>query len=173
MYKTIINNKQGKKIEVTVTPIESEYDFHNKQIKDARAYCFCDDKFVIVWSKDHWNTPGGALEKDETPKDAVIREVLEETNMEVIKQCFIFIQSYLFVENLESDYKPAHQTVSVCIVKSKGDFQSDPDGDITEIKLIDPKDYKQYLDWGERGDILMQRALDVKKQIDLEINYTI
>jgi hypothetical protein len=46
-------------------------------------------------------------------------------------------------------------------------------GDITEIKLIDPKDYKQYLDWGERGDILMQRALDVKKQIDLEINYTI
>ena len=36
----------------------------------------------------------------------------------------------------------------------------DPDGDITELKLIDPADYKKYFDWGKIGDHIMQRALD-------------
>ena len=32
---------------------------------------------------DLWNLPGGGLEADETPSDAVTREVLEETGLEV------------------------------------------------------------------------------------------
>ncbi|HEV7702204.1 MAG TPA: hypothetical protein VGO63_02045 [Candidatus Paceibacterota bacterium] len=38
----------------------------------------------------------------------------------------------------------------------------DPDGGITEIKLIDPKDYKKYFDWGSVGDRLMEQALSLK-----------
>ena len=49
-----------------------------------------------------------------------------------------------------------------CIVEPYGDFQSDPDGDILEIKLIDPSDYKEYIKWGETGDHLMKRALELK-----------
>ena len=52
------------------------------------------------------------------------------------------------------------QIRSVCLVEPVGDFVSDPDGDITEIKLIDPKDYKKYFDWGVVGDRLMERVLE-------------
>ena len=31
----------------------------------------------------------------------------------------------------------------------------------TEIKLIDPADYKQYFDWGEVGERIMERALNL------------
>ena len=41
---------------------------------------------------------------------------------------------------------------------------SDPDDDITEIKLIDPKDYKQYFDWGENGDRIMKKAIEKLNQ---------
>src|SRR3989344_2628502 len=42
-----------------------------------------------------------------------------------------------------------------------GEFISDPAGSITEIKLIDPKDYKQYFDWGKIGDRILERALEM------------
>ena len=35
-------------------------------------------------------------------------------------------------------------------------------GDVTEIKLIDPKDYKKYFDWSSVGDRLMEQALLLK-----------
>ncbi len=171
IYKTLINNKLGKQIEVTLTPVESELDFKNKHIKDVRAYCFCGDKLVLVWSKDHWNTPGGSIEKGESPREAVTREVREETNMEVVKQCFIFLQSYSFVENLDIALEPSYQTVSVCRVEQEEVFESDPDGDISKIELIDPQDYKQYLDWGERGEILMRRAIEINQKLDLGTNH--
>lgn len=46
-----------------------------------------------------------------------------------------------------------------CLVEPDGDFTTDPDGDITKIKLIDPADYKKYFDWGVIGDHLMKQAL--------------
>jgi len=63
------------------------------------------------------------------------------------------------------------QTRSVCIVEPFGPFTNDPDGDITKIELIDPANYKKYFDWGEIGDHIMQRALELKMQMDLEMNY--
>ena len=38
-------------------------------------------------------------------------------------------------------------------------------GDVTEIKLIDPKDIKQYFDWGEIGDHILTRALELKNSL--------
>jgi hypothetical protein len=52
----------------------------------------------------------------------------------------------------------------VCIVEPYGDFESDPDSDISKIKLIDPKDYKEYIKWGEIGDHLITRALKIKEK---------
>ncbi len=49
-------------------------------------------------------------------------------------------------------------------MEPSGDFKEDPDGEITEIKLINPKDYKQYFDWGEIGDHLIKRALEIKEK---------
>ena len=86
--------------------------------------------------------------------------------MKVLKQRFIGSQDII-----EPDGKVISQTRSVCFVEPYGDFVRDPDGgEITEIKLIDPKDYKQYFDWKEIGDHVMDRALQIKDQMQSGID---
>lgn len=50
-------------------------------------------------------------------------------------------------------------------------FVKDVDGDITEIRLIDPKDYKEYFDWKEIGDHIMKRALELKAQMETVVDF--
>lgn len=33
--------------------------------------------------KDHWSVPGGVIDKDESPRDAALREVKEEVNLDL------------------------------------------------------------------------------------------
>lgn len=117
---------------------------------------------VVVYSeaKDYWSLPGGGVELGETYEEAVIREVKEETNMKVLHQELIG-----FLDIYEPD-QIVRQTRSFCIVEPYGDFKKDGDsgGDITAIKLIDPKDYKQYFNWGEVGERIISRTLELKKQ---------
>jgi ADP-ribose pyrophosphatase YjhB (NUDIX family) len=159
-------DKSGNVLEVVYKDINSELDLAEKKVQGVHAYCFCEDKLVLVYSdKKGWTPPGGGVEGDEDVRAAVRREVKEETNMNVIKQRFIGCQDITNSEAVVS------QVRSVCLVNPSGPFVSDPDGDITKIELIDPKDYKKYFDWGEIGDHLMQRALKLKAQMDLELNY--
>lgn len=130
-------------------------------LQGVHAYCFYRDQMVVVYaeSKKYWTPPGGGIEPGETYEEAVVREVKEESNMKVLSQKLIGYQDV---------YEPGRivrQTRSVCIVEPFGPFVSDPDGDITKIKLIDPKDYKKYFDWGKVGDRIMERALDICDQI--------
>ena len=48
------------------------------------------------------------------------------------------------------------------VEKGESVKNSDPDGDVTEVKLIDPKDYKIYFDWGIVGDRLMGWIILIK-----------
>ena len=112
---------------------------------------------VYANDKGYWTFPGGSIEPGETYQEAVIREVKEESNMKVLHQELIgFIDVY-------EENRTIRQTRSLCIVEPYGDFISDPDLDITEIKLVDPKDYGQYVKWGNIGDRIMERALEMKK----------
>ena len=56
------------------------------------------------------------------------------------------------------------QTRSFCLVEPMGDFKADPDGDVTEIKLIDPKDYKKYFDWSEIGERIIKQAIVMRNR---------
>ncbi len=115
-----------------------------------------------MWAEDkqYWTLPGGGIEEGETIEEAVIREVEEESNMKVLKQVLLGVQDIFEGENIVS------QTRSLCIVEPHGPFISDPDGDITEIKLVDPSDLKQYVDWGEIGDHLLERALKMVRKME-------
>lgn len=157
----------NRTIDVLYKDIENESDVVGKKIQSVHAYCFYQDKLVVVYTKrkDSWTPPGGGVEVGETAQDAVRREVQEESNMRVIEQRFIGLQDMYDTDGVIT------QTRSVCIVEPYGDFLGDPDdGEITEIRLIDPKDYKQYFDWGEIGDHIMKRALEIKTQMDLGLN---
>jgi len=159
--KSMMKTRQMGTIPYTYRDLDSTDEILNKKIDGVHAYCFYEDKLVLVYAKEkgYWTPAGGALENNESIEEAVIREVKEETNMKVLKQKIIGYQK-AFEPN-----KISTQTRSVCTVVPYGPFVSDPDGDITEIKLIDPKDYKKYFDWGEVGDYIMQRTLELLKDL--------
>jgi 8-oxo-dGTP diphosphatase len=71
----------------------------NFQPKIEVSACFLEyeDKILILHRQEHtsqgnlWGIPGGKLNKGESPLQAVIREVLEETNFDIAKQPIIYL----------------------------------------------------------------------------------
>lgn len=151
-------NRSNQTLKVLYNEGNPLENLNGKILQAIHAYCFYKDKLVIVYaeSKKYWTPPGGGIEKGETYEEAVIREVAEETNMKVLHQELIGYQ------DIWEPYQTVRQTRSMCIVEPIGDFVSDPDGEITKIKLIDPKDYKQYFDWGAIGERIMKQALKMR-----------
>lgn len=133
----------------------------SKKVTQAYGVCYIGNQIVIVYSTkgNHWILPGGTIEEGETFEECLKREIQEESNMKVLSFAPIGYQEVHF------DGEVFNQLRYVCIVEPYGDFVSDPDFSITEMKLIDPKDYKQYFDWGEVGDRIMDRAMELKSKL--------
>lgn len=150
-------------VPVVYRDIESTEELGDRTVHGVHAYCFVGDELVIVYSetKGYWTPPGGGVEPGETVEEAIVREVLEETNMRVLKQRVIGYQE------VSEPHRLTIQVRSVCIVEPIGPFvaDADPEGDVTEIKLIDPKDIKGYFDWGEIGEHILTRALSIKREL--------
>jgi 8-oxo-dGTP diphosphatase len=156
-----LTNKLGQKIEIVYKEHDPLIDLEGKILQGVHAFCFYQDKLVLVHHpKSGWMPPGGGIEAGETYEQAVVREVKEETNMKVLKQAVIGFQDIYEPE------RTIRQIRSVCLVEPYGEFVKDPDNEIEEIKLIDPAEYKQYFNWGEIGDRIMERALELQVTID-------
>jgi 8-oxo-dGTP pyrophosphatase MutT (NUDIX family) len=106
-----------------------------------------------------WGLIGGTIEKGETFEQTLRREIQEESNMKVLSFKPI---GYQKVINLK-DNSFIYQLRYACIVEPFGPFVCDPDGSVTEIKLIDPKEYKKYFDWGKIGEGIINRAIEIVK----------
>lgn len=135
------------------------------QCKQVYGVCFYMDKMVVVYSTndgqgDSWILPGGGKEEGETYEETLIREIQEETNMRVLKYLPIGVQKVI-----NPDKSIDYQLRFAAIVEPIGEFVKDPDGDIQKIPLIDPKDYKKYFDWGEIGDRIVSRALELQPKL--------
>lgn len=164
--KSTLTNRSGQILEVIYKEDNPMNDLDGKILQGVHGYCFYGDKMVIVYaeSKGYWTPPGGGIESGESIEEAVIREVKEETNMKVLRQEFIGYQD-IYQRDIYGNNQIVRQTRSFCEVEPLGDFMSDPDGDITEIKLIDPKDYKKYFNWGVIGDHVMERSLALMEKM--------
>ena len=127
------------------------------------AVCFCDDKIVIGYGgkKNAWGLIGGTIEKGESFEQTLRREIKEESNMEIIS--FLPIGYQKVTDSFGNE--PFYQLRYVCLVRPYGPFVADPDDSITEIKLIDPADIKQYFDWGVIGDRIIERAIELKSKL--------
>lgn len=80
--------------------------------KDFRAlfsvsscYCQFSGKLLLLKRKVHntWEVPGGKLEANESPSQAVIREIYEETNMVLDPKKISFIRT-LYIQYPEIDF---------------------------------------------------------------------
>jgi ADP-ribose pyrophosphatase YjhB (NUDIX family) len=160
--KSTLVNGSGQTLDVVYREgADPTKDLEGKRLHTVHGYCFWQGKLVVVYAenKGYWTPPGGSVEAGETYEEALVREIVEEANMRVISHELIGYQDIYEPDRI------IRQTRSFCVVEPIGDFVADPDGDITEIKLIDPAEYKQYFDWKQIGDRIMQRALELHAKI--------
>ena len=134
--------------------------------RQVYGVCFYNGQMVIGYGgqKQDWGLIGGTIEKGETFEQTLKREIQEESNMEVLKCLPVGYQKMTDTRNGSYVYQLRY----VCIVRPYGKFVEDPAGAITEIKLIDPKDYKKYFDWGKIGENIISRALKLLKDLKLD-----
>lgn len=154
--KQNLNWSDGKKYRLIWHDCDDFEEIKNENLQQSYGVCFYKAKLVIVYGEPKWGLVGGHIEKGETPEETLTREIEEESNMRVLKQLPIGYQ-----EVIKPDGTSDLQLRSFCIVEPIGEFVSDPAGSVTEIKLIDPKDYKKYFDWGRIGDRIMERAMEI------------
>lgn len=155
--KQNLNWNDGKVYKLVWHDCDSFGEIKDRNLQQSYDVCFCDGKLVIgKGDNSKWGLIGGHIEKGESPEVALVREVVEESNMRVLKQTPIGYQ-----EVINPDGTIDYQLRSFCLVEPLGQFVSDPAGSVTEIKLIEPGDYKKYFDWGEIGDRIMERAIEI------------
>ena len=158
-------NRLGQTVRVEYSEDDPFVGLEGKILQAVHAFCFCGDKLVIVkHPMSGWIPPGGHIEQGESVEDAVIREVKEETNMRVIFQKVIGFQDVYEPDRI------VRQVRVFCVAEPYGEFIADPDGEIREMKLIDPADAKSYFDWRETGDRVMARAREFKRGCDESLN---
>ncbi len=122
--------------------------------------CFYNDDIVLVTSDNKtFNLPGGTIEKGETYDETFKREIQEETNMRVVSSKPI---GYQIVS--KPDGTKTWQLRVAAKVEKIGDFESDPGGPVTAIKLCKIEEFNSYIQYGKVGERLIQRALDALRQ---------
>ena len=162
IYMTIIESYIGKNEIKYVFEYHDADSFENldsSKVTQVYGVCFCEGQLLIGFGghKHDWGLVGGTIEKGETYEQTLKREIREESNMEVLSYKPIGYQK----STNTSDGTYVYQLRYACTVKPFGPFVSDPDGGITEIKLIDPKEYTKYFNWGKIGERLTERAVEL------------
>lgn len=155
-------NWRGQVMKVKYSDFDSFSSLPYDKCQQVYGVCFCKDKMVIVSGEGMdggWGLVGGHIEKGETFEETLKREIQEETNMRVLKSLPIGVQ-----EVTPPNGNVKYQLRYWANVEPIGKFEKDPAGNVAEIKLINPKDYKKYFDWGEVGERIMQRAIELSNQ---------
>ncbi len=158
----LINNyldKSGVEYILEYADADSFDELDKAKCTQVYGVCFYDGKIVIGYGgkKQAWGLIGGTIEYGETFEETLKREIQEESNMQVLSCLPIGYQKVIDTR----DNSFVYQLRYVCNATPYGPFVSDPANGITEIKLIDPKDYKKYFDWGSIGERIIERAMEV------------
>src|SRR5262249_13844456 len=82
----------GRQIMVTWLP--ATFIPPRDAITQASGICFTEHRKIVLVSGNgqHWNLPGGHLSPDETPEQALEREVWEEARVRVVRSTYIGCQ---------------------------------------------------------------------------------
>ena len=94
---------------------------HEKVILVFAGGCVFDECGRVLLQKrgdsENWGFPGGAIELGETPENAAIRELKEETGLDVVVKSLIGVYT-----DSDMRYPNGDQTHSICIVYELGEI---------------------------------------------------
>lgn len=130
------------------------------ECRQVYAVGFYGDEIVVVHNgkKNTWGLVGGTIEKGESFEETLVREVEEESNMKVLEWKPVGYQKVI-----DPNGEHFYQLRVFAILEKIGEFTEDPAGTITEIKLINPLDHKNYFDWRKIGERIIERGIEFKK----------
>ncbi len=156
-----IDWEDGKKV-YEYHDADSFNDLPRDRCKQTYGVCFVGDQFVIGLrgAKNTWGLIGGSIEKGEAFEETLAREIQEESNMRILRSTPIGYQKVT-----QPKGEPFYQLRFCALVEPIGPFVADPAGSITEIKLVSPNEYKKYFDWGEIGERIIRRAVEIKEKL--------
>lgn len=155
-----ISKRTGKKVLAYYEDLDDLSKLPQEKIKSICTFCVCNEKFVIVKNHGNWEPVAGHVEKGETVEEALIREVNEQSNMRVLK---FFPLGYLYTYG-----EDIYQARYLCITEPYGPFISDPDSEVTEIKLVEPEEMLKLIDWKDTSLLMKEKSMKIIDKMNLD-----
>lgn len=131
-----------------------------KQEKSCGCIVFDGEKILLVkQTQGHWGIPKGHVEENETEYETAIREVKEETNIDVEIE-----GEGRYTENYITD-KGVQKEVVYFIAKKVGGSIEPQEAEIKEIEWLNPKDALERVTYDDTRNLLKKALQDKKIEI--------
>ena len=130
-------------------------------VRKCHGICFTDDSQVVLFEHvgGYVSIPGGTIEPDETPEQALVREVREESGA-VVRSFGLF--AYLIDVNRASNETIVQLRYWVNV--SLSDFgPNDPDKKALQRVVVPFDQAAEKLGWGRRAELLLEYAAQARK----------